>query len=131
MRDNNEGLPEIIKTTSRDGSFFVIIKVKINEISKTFEIGISQKSFSYIKKILSYHPYDNLPGLVHEYYFVPSISKNSDNMTCKTIFRVVQGKNAKNFEFELTNELFANLLWFFELRNFEKTKYLKEIEENK
>jgi hypothetical protein len=69
-----------------------------------------------------------MPGLKYKYYFVPGISKNSDNISCKVAFRIVQGNNAKDFEFTLTNELFANLLWFFEMKNFEEAKHLKEIE---
>ena len=127
MRDNSERLPEIVKATSIDGNYFLIVKVKINDVTKAYEIGISKKSYIYIGKVLSYRPFDNLPGLKYEYFFVPGISKNADNVACKTYFRVSQGKNAKIFEFELTNELFANLLWFFELKDFETARYLKEI----
>jgi len=130
MRDNNDGLPEIIKAVKRDDYCFLHLSVTIDCITKSFEIGISKESFRYIIKILSYHPFDTLPGLKYKYYFVPSILKNADNLTCITQFRVVQGKNAKNFEFELTNDLFANLLWFFLLKDFEATKYLIEIESN-
>ncbi len=46
MRDNNKGLPEIIEAFSRDGHYFAIIKVILNNIAKSFEFGLSEKSYS-------------------------------------------------------------------------------------
>jgi hypothetical protein len=127
MRDNSKGLPEIIKVFSSSGNFFAYIKIIIDNIAKVFEIGLNSESFLYLNKMFSVRPFDNRPGIIYKYYFVPSIRHNAkDNKYFSHIF-IEQGNNKKQFEIELNKEIISNLKWFFELKDFNGTSHLKEI----
>lgn len=54
MRDNHEGLNELIGAFEKDGQYFAIIKIEIDEIYKKFRFGISYKSYLALKKFYSF-----------------------------------------------------------------------------
>jgi hypothetical protein len=126
MRDNRQGLPELLAAYERDGRYFAEVAVTINGDSRSFEIGLTPPSYTSFKKMISFRPFDNSPGLTYRYFFVPSVGGTIGASVRTTQIRVEQGKNGKQFDIEAPKELIANLIWFFELKDFVKAAHLKE-----
>ncbi|MBN2755494.1 MAG: hypothetical protein JXR81_11635 [Candidatus Goldbacteria bacterium] len=127
MRDNSEGMPEIIKTYTENGNHFVVVGKTIDGINKSFAFWISEKAFVLINKVLSFYPFDKLLKDRYKYFFAGCIRKDSKKNTQYTDFRIEQGKNGKQFEFEVELQFLKNIIWFSELKDFEQVKHLKEI----
>jgi hypothetical protein len=129
MRDNHDQFPELLSAYKREGQYFGEITVCINEETRSFEFGLSLQGYQSLIKILSYRPFDATPGIKYHYFFTPTIHGTLERETnIRTVnIRIEQGKNGKEFEFELSTDLIANLKWFFELKNFNDASYLKEL----
>jgi hypothetical protein len=128
MRDNHEGLPEIINTYERDSLYYCSISIKIGSDTKTFEFGIDQESFKAIKRILGMQPFEKMPGIKYIYFFCPVAGRKSTDLTkyfCH--IRIEQEKRGKEFEVAAPEQLIANLMWFFKAKNFNELAYLPEI----
>lgn len=129
MRDNHEGLPEIIDAYDREGTFFGVAQVKLSDEFYAFEFGIDDAGYHALRQIIQLHPFDHLPGLQHRYFFVPSvrrIGKSHDLM--EFAVRVEQGSNGKQFQVKGPESLISNLMWFFKLRRPEDAAQLRQVE---
>jgi len=127
MRDNSEGMTEIIKTYRENGNHSVVVGKIINGINKLFAFWISEKAYVLINKVLSFYPFDKLLKDDYRFFFTIGIRKDSEKNTQFTNFRIEQGKNGKQFEFEIELQLLKNLIWFSKLEDFDQAKHLKEF----
>jgi hypothetical protein len=128
MRDNHEGMPEIIDTFERDGSYFGIIGVEIDNIYKKFHFGVSYKSYLALKRILQLRPFDQMPGLKYKYFFSGSYYKIEDTSDGGVYIRIEQGRNGKEVDVRVTKDLLANLVWVSEVKSFDELAHLTEVE---
>lgn len=128
MRDNHEGLPEIINAYERDGLYYCSISIKIGSETKIFEFGINHEFFKAIKRILGMQPFEKMPGIKYRYFFCPVAGRKSTDLS-KFFYhiRVEQEKRGKEFEIAAPEQLIANLMWFFKAKDFKELSYLPEI----
>jgi hypothetical protein len=117
MRDNHEGLPEIIDAYERDGHFFCSIALTIGRETKVFEFGVIQESYKAVKRILSLRPFEQFPGTKYRYFYAQGWD-----------FRIEQGTRGKQFRVEAPEPLIANLTWFIRVKDFSELAHLREIQ---
>ena len=126
MRDNNQGLPELLAAYERDGHYFGEVSVTIKGDTRTYEIGLTLEAYRSFKRMTSLQPFDKMPGLKHRYFFVPSLGGTPGASVRTTQVRVEQGENGKQFNVEASTVLAANMMWFVELKDFANASHLKE-----
>ena len=127
MRDNHEGMPEIIDAFEVDGQYFGVVRVEISGESRKFGFGVSQTGYRALKRVLQLRPLDSLPGLKHRYYFAAAYHKAGDSLEYEMKVRVEQGKNGKQVATRGPKELLANLRWFMELKDFSEAAHLSDV----
>ena len=127
MRDNHEGLPEIIKAYERDGYYFGEVSLTIAGSTKNFEFGLDLESYKAIIRILSLRPFDQMPSVEYKYFFSPTGRWSKDRKKTYCYIRIEQERQGKGFEVEVPKSLFANLKWFFQVKDFKELAYLREI----
>ena len=129
MRDNHDRLPEILQAFERDGAFFATVAVTIASDTRQFEIGLQEDAYRAVKRVLDSRPFDQLPGTAYRYFFVPTVGR-TERGTANVDFRIEQGASARQFSFEIPVSLAANLMWFFELKDFSPTSHLRSVAPN-
>ena len=126
MRDNHEDLPELISAFERDGNYFGEISMTIKNETRTYEFVLTPQAYRAFKKMTSTRPFDTTPGLKYRYFFVPKVGGTYGAETRTIAVRIEEGKKGKNFDVEAPVSLIANLMWFFELKDFSEAAHLKE-----
>jgi hypothetical protein len=129
MRDNHEGLPELIGACERDGAFFAVVAVTLAGETRQFEIGLQEDAYRAVKRVLGSRPFDQLPGVPYRYFFVPSTAR-TERGTAEVDFRIEQGAIGRQFSFEIPLSLAENLMWFFHLKEFGPTSHLRCVAPN-
>ena len=124
MRDNHDGMPELIAAFESDGHYFATVEVTIGEDAKRFQFGISRKSYRLLKNILQLRVFDMMPGLEYRYFYGGSWCP-LDSEHAEMSVRIEQGRDATSTNFKITKELHANLLWFSRLESFDQASYLE------
>ena len=130
MRDNHDGLPEIINAYERDGHFFCSTALTIGKETRVIEFGINQDSYKAIKHILGMRPFEQFPGAKYRYFFSPGARRDAkDRSKTYCSVRIEQEKRGKEFEVAAPEPLIANFMWFFKVKKFKELAHLKEIVE--
>lgn len=127
MRDNHEGMPEIVDAFEQDNQYFGIVGIEISGELRKFRFGVSQAGYRALKRVLQLHPFDSLAGLKHRYYFAEAYWKLEGSSDCGMKIRVEQGKNGKQVDVRVPKDLLANLRWFAELKDFSGAAHLPEV----
>ena len=118
MRDNHNGMPELLETFEVDGNYFAVIELEKDSPPKKFQFGVSRSGYLALKRVLEFRPFDLMPGLKYRYFFTSSY-RRLPNDNREVGVRVEHDRDSKQFDFEIPQDLFANLLWFNLLENFE------------
>lgn len=131
MRDNHEGLPEILNTFGREGQYFGVVRIVLADGSPAIEFGLSAAGYAALKRILNARPFDSMPGIPYRYFFGGSFTGSAKPAQETFVFdiRVEQGTAAKTFEFSGPKALLANLLWFSKLKSLDETSGLKRLDQ--
>jgi hypothetical protein len=127
MRDNHEGMPEIIDAFEKEGLYFGVVEITLGEICKQFQFGVSLNGYRALRKILQLRRSDSLPGLEHRHFFARSYGKIPDSSDYKVDIRIEQGKYGKKIEARVPKDLLANLVWFSEIRDFTEAAHLPTV----
>ncbi len=113
MRDNNNGMPEIVDAYGRDGFFFGAASITFESGAVVFEFGVDSAGFKALRKILESLPLGKMPGENHRYFFAGNYGRRADGAGPLTFgVRIESGGDGKKFEFEGPVSLVSNLLWF-------------------
>ena len=72
MRDNADGLPEILEVFEREEHFFCRIRLSIEANLKTYQFGVSRSGYYALRRALEFRPFDGMPGQASRVFFVPS-----------------------------------------------------------
>lgn len=128
MRDNHEGMPELIRAFEKDGHYFLIIEIDWKRQKKRYQFGVSRKSYLILRRIFETRTFDMMPGLKYRYFYGGS-SHALDSSSASMFVRVELGRDATTKEFDIPKDLHANLLWFAQLPSPENASYL-EIHES-
>jgi len=81
MRDNHDGMPEIIDAFEKAGGYFGIVEIEIGGVSKQFQFGLSANGYRALRKILLLRPFDSMPGIKQRYFFANGYGKLPDSST--------------------------------------------------
>jgi len=127
MRDNHEGMPEIIDAFEKDAQYFGVVGIEVSGLYKKFQFGVSQAGYRALGKILQLRPFDIMPGVKHRYYFAGSYGRIPDSSDFKTYVRVEQGKDGKQVDVRVPKDLLANLRWFSEIKDFSEVAHLPGV----
>ena len=65
MRDNHEGLPEILDAFERDGLYYGVIQVRIGGGFHAFEIGVDPGGYRALRRVLQGRPFETAPGCAY------------------------------------------------------------------
>jgi hypothetical protein len=68
MRDNHEGMPEIVDAQEKNGHYFGFVQLERAGERKCFRFGISLDGYSALRRALQLRPFDQLAGLQHRYF---------------------------------------------------------------
>ncbi len=133
MRDNHEGMPEIVDAFKDDEQYFGVFAVEIGGVIKKFHFGVTRQSYLTLKKVLQLRPFDMMPGLKHQYFYAGGSFRLIDTETlelgdCEIAIRVEQSKNGKTVSLEAPKELMQNLKWAKQLKEFSEAAHLLEVE---
>jgi len=126
MRDNHEGMPEIVDAFQKDGQYFGIVEIQVSSESKQFQFGISSDGYRALRKILQLRPFDTIPGVKQRYFFAGSCGKIPGSPEFKTDVRVEQNREGKNIEVRVPKDLLSNLVWFAAIKDFGEASHLSE-----
>ena len=130
MRDNHEGMPEIVDAYERDGHYFGVIQVRLEDEAAAFEIGVEASGYKTLRRILQSRPFETTDFAPYRYFFGVRMTRLPDSEDVEFDIRIEQGKNGRQFSFKGPHVLVANLIWFFELKNLESAKHLRIITPN-
>ena len=133
MRDNHDGMPEIIDAFKENDEYFGVIGIKIGGVRKKFRFGVTRPSYLTLKRILQLRPFDQMPGLKHRYFYSEASFRLVDTKTrelseCEISIRVEQGKNGKTVSLEAPEGLMQNLNWAKQIKDFSELAHLPEVE---
>ena len=123
MRDNHDGMPELLTAYERGGQFFGAAAVTLGSDCRQFEFGLPNTDYMALRRILQSRPFDQLPGL-HYRYFVADSPRRLGGDRVELTIRIEQDSSARQFPFEVPQSLAANLLWFARLRDFASASHL-------
>lgn len=56
MRDNHDGMPEIVNAFESDGHYFAVVEIEIEEVFKKFQFGVSREGYLALKRVLQLRP---------------------------------------------------------------------------
>jgi len=118
-------LPEILDAYERDDHSFASVRLLRGHEDRVFELGIARSAYLALRRVFQARPFEQIPGVTRRYYFVPSVSKREDPERCIGTIRIEQGRDGKQFEFEMPSGLIANLLWFFEMKTLAPAQHLR------
>ena len=126
MRDNHEGMPEIVDAFEKDGQYFGIVRIKVSNEAKQFQFGVSSNGYRALRKILQLRPFDTMPGVKQTYFFAGSYGRIPDSSEFSTDIRIEQNREGKNVKVRVPKDLLSNLVWFATIKDFGEAAHLWE-----
>jgi hypothetical protein len=126
MRDNNEGMVELLGTTQPEPNVYGCqAQIILNEKPIRVQFGITQYEFVLLKKIATTRPFNSMKLSDYRYFFAGAYKKNDSNGKAAISVRIEQGVQHKQFWFEATERLLSNLLWLQEIKSIDEVKPLR------
>lgn len=126
MRDNHEGLPEIIGAVEESGHFFGLIQLERGGEQRRFRFATSRDGYLALRRALQLQPFEQMAGVQYRYFFVPAVRRLEGERVMMTV-RVEQGRSGKQVEVEASRDVVANLMWFCELDDWSKAQQLAVV----
>lgn len=126
MRDTHDNMIEIVSVSNDNNINRATIRLNLEEEILTLQFSIQPEDYGYVKKILTFRPFENTGVAPYKYYFALSYSKSSESNKESALIdvRVEQLKQHKQFAFEVSRKFVSNLLWFSETNDKSKFKDL-------
>jgi hypothetical protein len=72
MRDNSEGMVEIVRSYQLAGVWHGLVRVTIQGETRLLDWPLSPAARTGFARVLNLRPFDQLPGLPHRFYFALS-----------------------------------------------------------
>lgn len=88
------------------------------------QFGVKQYEFVLLKKILTTRPFSSVVLSDYRYYFAGSYRTNDSAGKAALAIRIEQGAQHKQFWFEITEELLANLFWLERIKSVNEVAHL-------
>lgn len=126
MRDNHEGLVEILEVSHEGERYFGLVRLARRSEQRRYRFGLSHGGYLALTRVLQLRPFDKLPGAQYHCYFVPSVQRLDGDRVMMTV-RVEQGRDGKQMTSEATRDVVANLMWFHELDDWSNAEHLRVV----
>jgi hypothetical protein len=112
MRDNNEEMVQLLGAMQLEPNVYACqAQIIINESPVRVQFGINQYEFVLLKKIVTARPLTSLMLSDYRFYFAGSYRMNDSTGKAALAIRIEQGTQNKQFWFEITEKVIANLRW--------------------
>ncbi len=113
MRDSNAGMIEIVDAVNLDNTYSAIIGLKLDMEFLSLRFEVSESDYPRIRNIVTFRPFENTAVGIYHYFFSGSYQKNTPKKEMAIInIRVEQLNQHKQFNFPISVNFVANLLWF-------------------
>lgn len=116
-------MPELLRAFERGEQYFATVRVTLAGDTRDIEFGVLLEEYRSLRRILQTRPFDQLPGISYRYFIVPSIGRRSEH-TVRIYIRIEQGRDARQFPFDVPLSLGRNLYWFVQLKDFAAASHL-------
>jgi len=123
MRDNHNGMPEILDAFQEGEHYFGLVQLERRGEQRRFRFGVSRDGYLSLKRVLQLRPFDQTPGVQRRYFFAPAVRRLEGERVMMTV-RVEQGRVGKQVETEAARDVVSNLMWFYELDDWSKAEHL-------
>ena len=127
MRDNHDGMPEILDAFERGGQYFSIVAIECDGITKRFEFGVSLNGYRALRKVLQLLPFDAMPGTKRRYFYAGGYGNVVGTTDYEVAVRVEQNRDGKLIDVRMPKDLLSNLVWFSEIKDFNEASHLIEL----
>ncbi len=128
MRDNHEGMLEIVAAYERDSLYFGVVRVRNFSETASFEFGVHRTGFLALRRILESRPFGSMPGIKHSFYFTGSHGQEESGRENVSIgVRIEEGMNGKNLWFDCPVSLAKNLKWFLQMTDLREAAALNRV----
>ena len=124
MRDNHNGMPELVDAFEIGGQYFGVIAAVESDKERRFQFGLSLQGYRALKRVLQDRPFDLMPGLKYRYFYSGS-QKSAPDEKYKMTVRIELDRDAKKKDFDIPKDLHANLLWFQRLDSLADAEHLE------
>jgi hypothetical protein len=125
MRDNHEGMPELLAAYERDGEFYGVAAVMLNSECRQFEFWLPGKAYIALRRILQTRPFDPLSMVQYHYFVADAYGRSPDSDIANISIRIEQGSTGRQFPFKVPVSLASSLLFFSKLKNFSNAAHLQ------
>jgi hypothetical protein len=98
MRDNHEGMPEIIDAYEKEGLYFGVVEITLGKICKQFQFGVSRDGYRALRRILQLRQFNAMPGLKDRHFFALSYGEISGSSDYKVGIRIEQGRDGRKLK---------------------------------
>lgn len=123
MRDNHDGLIELLEVSNDDNIYSCVISLTVGYEKLKLRFGINTTDYVNLLRISQFRPFENTAFTPYRYFFTGSYRKKENNMAALSI-RVEQHRMHKNYEFDVTQTFVSNILWFYSVEDIELVKDL-------
>ena len=128
MRDNHDGMLELVAAYERDSLYFGVVRVCTSLETASFEFGVHRTGFQALRRILDTRPFGSMPGVKHSFYFTGSHSAEEAGRENVSIgVRVEEGMNGRNLWFDCPVPLAKNLKWFLQMKDLREAAALNRV----
>lgn len=124
MRDNHNGMPELVDAFENNGQYFGVIAAVEDDKERRFRFGLSLQGYRSLRRVLQDRPFDLMPGLNYRYFYSRS-QKCAPEEKYKMTVRIELDRDAKQKDFDIPKDLHANLLWFQRLDSLASGEHLE------
>ena len=126
MRDNHDGMPEVLDAFERAGQYFGVVAIQREGVTKRFEFGVSQDGYRAMRKILQLCPFDTMPGTKRRYFYGLTYGNVAGTTDYEVAVRVEQNRDGKLIDVRMPKELLSNLVWFSKIKDFNEASHLTQ-----
>lgn len=117
MRDNSDGMVELLRTYDRDGRTFGLVRVTIGADTRPVEIPLSSTASAGFSRVVGLQPFDTMAGVQHRFFFARSVRRLEGEALAEVGIRVEVGPDAKTFDVKVPLEFASNLIWLAQVRD--------------
>ena len=128
MRDNSEGMVEIVRSYEYAGAWHGLVRVTINGERRSLDWPLNPPARSGFSHILNLRPFDDLPGAPHRFFFAASVRKLPGTDLAEVGIRVEVNGKGKQIPVEVPLEFAANLVWLSQARAWSEVSQLKVVD---
>jgi hypothetical protein len=108
MRDTHEGMPELLAAVERDGRYVATVRITFGSETRDIEFGVPFDDYKALRRMLQTRPFDPLSTLQYRYFVAGSIGRTGKH-SAKVDIRIEQGRDGRQFPFEMPLSLARNL----------------------